>query len=166
MKPRTFSLILNMLGTAQAEGGGGPAVVAVPQGSDLAKAMASLEEDEDEQFVCMVCKEGYRSAPSELLATYCFCKRLPAGECPSIVLPSQPAEYVRILRDLLFFAPGVSGSWDVCVLHEVLSKICSDLPLPFPRWVLRQIFEVSDETNLFWWTKNSCTPKRFKRLIH
>uniref|UniRef100_A0A7S1X4P1 E3 ubiquitin ligase UBR4 C-terminal domain-containing protein n=1 Tax=Tetraselmis chuii TaxID=63592 RepID=A0A7S1X4P1_9CHLO len=53
-------------------------IVAVSPGSELAKAMAELEEEDEDDMSCMVCREGYKVQPSSLLGVYCFCKRTSA----------------------------------------------------------------------------------------
>ena len=43
-------------------------------------AVSREEEEERRGLVCMVCKEGYGSRPTELLGAYCYCMKLHAGE--------------------------------------------------------------------------------------
>lgn len=38
--------------------------------------LESVGEDGDGPFACLVCKEGYATNPTELLAAYCFCKKV------------------------------------------------------------------------------------------
>jgi hypothetical protein len=53
-----------------------------PAGSQLAAELAALEaeeeegEEEGEEVRCMVCREGYRLRPRELLCAYVYCKAL------------------------------------------------------------------------------------------
>lgn len=50
-----------------------------PAGSQLAAELAALEaeeEEEGEEARCMVCREGYRLRPRELLCAYVYCKAL------------------------------------------------------------------------------------------
>lgn len=75
------------------------------EGSQLAQAFAEMEEEsgEESELVCMVCKEGYATAPRQLLGTYCFCTVAAASEHPAIApppsilaaLPSTAAQQVR-----------------------------------------------------------------------
>lgn len=44
------------------------------------RAVNREEEEERRGLVCMVCKEGYASRPTELLAAYCYCMKLRTGE--------------------------------------------------------------------------------------
>ena len=44
------------------------------------QAVSREEEEERRGLVCMVCKEGYASRPTELLAAYCYCMKLRSGE--------------------------------------------------------------------------------------
>ena len=44
------------------------------------RAVNREEEEERRGLVCMVCKEGYASRPTELLAAYCYCMKLRPGE--------------------------------------------------------------------------------------
>lgn len=44
------------------------------------QAVSMEEEEEWRGLVCMVCKEGYASQPTELLAAYCYCMKLRSGE--------------------------------------------------------------------------------------
>ena len=44
------------------------------------QAVSKEEEEERRGLVCMVCKEGYASRPTELLAAYCYCMKLRSGE--------------------------------------------------------------------------------------
>ena len=44
------------------------------------QAVSREEEEERRGLVCMVCKEGYASRPTELLAAYCYCMKLRTGE--------------------------------------------------------------------------------------
>lgn len=44
------------------------------------QAVSREEEEERQGLVCMVCKEGYASRPTELLAAYCYCMKLRAGD--------------------------------------------------------------------------------------
>lgn len=78
--------------------GGGTTWVAAPEGSELAAAMASTLAEEDESLaVCMVCKEGYLSAPERLLAAYVFCTRHLASQCtPCAPLGSSPSQQVTL----------------------------------------------------------------------
>jgi len=70
--------MLASMGMQQRKSPGGQTIVALSPGSDLAKAMAELEEEDDDALCCMVCREGYKVQPAELLGVYCFCKRTPA----------------------------------------------------------------------------------------
>ena len=58
----------------------------------------------DEQHVCMVCKEGYRLQPSELLAAYVFCKRLTVAEAGG----AAPLEALAAPRSAGFVLSSVS----------------------------------------------------------
>lgn len=63
-----------------------------PAMSELAKELAALEAEEgdgeeDEQYACMVCREGYRLQPAQLLGAYCYCKTLPADAVPGCLPP-------------------------------------------------------------------------------
>ena len=85
-----------------------------PAGSQLAAELAALEENESDEegegegeLKCMVCREGYRLQPSNLLCVYCFCKPLsssssssaqhegpglpPPGGAPAMLLPPGPS---------------------------------------------------------------------------
>ncbi|KAK9837553.1 hypothetical protein WJX74_000015 [Apatococcus lobatus] len=76
------------------------------EGSQLAQAFAEMEEEsgEESELVCMVCKEGYATAPRQLLGTYCFCTVAAASEHPAIApppsilaaLPSTAAQQVHM----------------------------------------------------------------------
>lgn len=50
------------------------------QSQHAQQAISREEEEERQGLVCMVCKEGYASRPAELLAAYCYCMKLRAGE--------------------------------------------------------------------------------------
>lgn len=68
-------------GGARAQVGGqdSRSIVAAVQG-DLQRELEAIGEDREGPLACLVCKEGYLSNPEELLAAYCFCKRLPVAE--------------------------------------------------------------------------------------
>lgn len=57
-----------------------------------------------EEHVCMVCKEGYRLQPGELLAAYVFCKRLSAAEAGG----AAPLEGLALPRSAGFVLSSVS----------------------------------------------------------
>lgn len=89
---RKRQALLASLGMTQVESDVGTRIVrspaSVPPTSPLAAELAAMEEEEEEpsHLTCMVCREGYRLKPSELLGCYCFTKPVSsddlAGTCP------------------------------------------------------------------------------------
>ena len=59
-------------------------------------AQLDEEDEEPEEASCMVCKEGYKSAPGKLLGCYVYCKRVAARSCPEATAPgTDPDHMVR-----------------------------------------------------------------------
>lgn len=83
-----------------------------PAGSALATALAAMEAEDGaaaaaaaaDEHVCMVCKEGCRLQPAELLAAYVFCKRLSAAEAGG----AAPLEGLALPRAAGFVLSSVS----------------------------------------------------------
>lgn len=48
--------------------------------SEQGQERQDVLDEERGGLVCMVCKEGYASQPSELLGAYCYCMKLQPGE--------------------------------------------------------------------------------------
>ncbi|KAK3280427.1 hypothetical protein CYMTET_11725 [Cymbomonas tetramitiformis] len=72
-------------------GSGGERIVAATSPSSIdMRALADLNDEEDEVLSCMVCREGYAAQPSELLGVYCFCKRIRIRQ-PAPSAPASPA---------------------------------------------------------------------------
>ncbi len=70
---------------------GASAQLSATEGSQLAQAYAEMQKEEasgeDSGVVCMVCKEGYATAPRELLGAYCFCMAASASDQSTIAPP-------------------------------------------------------------------------------
>ena len=121
------------------------------EGSQLAQAYANMENEasgEEGEQVCMVCKEGYATAPRELLGAYCFCTVAAATSQPIIAPPSS----------VLSLIPTTAGQ-QVCACSYPFLGLCVS-------W--RHVFEVSPRAHLslilFWygcvkWPGRRCIPK-------
>uniref|UniRef100_A0A061RK46 E3 ubiquitin-protein ligase UBR4 n=1 Tax=Tetraselmis sp. GSL018 TaxID=582737 RepID=A0A061RK46_9CHLO len=72
--------MLASMGMKQVSSPSGQTILALSPGTEIAKAMEELEDEEQEDLCCMVCREGYKLRPAELLGAYCFCKRV---HCPT-----------------------------------------------------------------------------------
>jgi E3 ubiquitin-protein ligase UBR4 len=71
---------------------------------DLQREIEAIGEDGEGPLACLVCKEGYLSNPTELLAAYCYCKRLPLSEAGGAAPP------VTTLTDKVICFPYLSLS--------------------------------------------------------
>lgn len=88
LAPRYFGLQAAPAGQAlegnASQAGTSAAAASEPAASSQAQraqqAVSMEEEEEWRGLVCMVCKEGYASQPTELLAAYCYCMKLRSGE--------------------------------------------------------------------------------------
>ncbi|KAK9817780.1 hypothetical protein WJX72_002069 [[Myrmecia] bisecta] len=82
--------MLASLGMQQVERAGGSQLLAVatPASSELARALEEVGEADSSSLTCMVCKEGYGAKPADLLAAYCYCKRVPTSQVPGFTQPA------------------------------------------------------------------------------